>query len=93
MILQLSVGEAVQISHIVKMRLSSRKGSAHTAVLVCSDVNDSQDKFRMVFILWLWMRGERKGTLPLVADPEHTHSHGHTQERGHVRMKNTLEGN
>lgn len=48
MILKLSVGEAVQISHIVKMRLGSQKGNDHTAVFMSSDLNESQDTCRMV---------------------------------------------
>lgn len=48
MILKLSVGEAVQVSHIVKMRLGSQKGNDHTAVFMCSDLNESQDTGRMV---------------------------------------------
>lgn len=89
MILKLSVGEAVQISYIVKMRLGSQKGDDHTAVFMCSDLNESQDTCRMVLSCLPLEEGERKGTLPLAADPEHTHS----WKRGHARIKNQSEGN
>ena len=48
MILKLSVGETVQLSHIVKMRLCSQKRNDHTAVFVSSDLNERHNTCRMV---------------------------------------------
>lgn len=48
MILKLSVGETVQISHIVKMRFCSQNGSDHTAVFMCCDLDERHNTCRMV---------------------------------------------
>lgn len=69
MILKLSVGEAVQISHIVKMRLSSQKGNDHTAVFMCSDLNESQDTGRMVLSCLPLKRGGKKRALATCCRP------------------------
>lgn len=48
MILKLSMGETVQISCIVKMRLHIQKRNDHTAVFMSSDLNERHNTCRMV---------------------------------------------
>lgn len=73
--LKLSVGEAVQISHIVKMRLGSQKGNDHTAVFMCSDLNESQDTCRLVLSCLPLERGGKERDLATCCRPRaHTHN-------------------
>lgn len=76
MILKLSVGKTVQVSHIVKMRLRSQKRNDHTTLFMSSDPNERHNARRMVLSRLPLDEGEEtKGTLPLVAGPERTHNH------------------
>lgn len=66
MILQLSVGAAVQISHVVKMRLSSQREMI-TLQFPCALISMKASTHAGWFYpACLWRRGERKGTLPLL---------------------------
>lgn len=69
MILKLSVGETVQISHIVKMRLRSQKRNDHTAVLMSSDLSERHDTCRMVLCCPSWRTGGKKRDLATCCRP------------------------
>lgn len=68
MILKLSVGEAVQISHILKMRFHRQKRHDHSALFLVLWSEWQTQSMQDGFILSASGGGEeRKGTLPLVS--------------------------